>query len=139
METKDDAYCPKCDGPVHVTLTPAPGLSGGQANMPDGRQVVCLDFHKECADDKCPLFGVSGLVMGVRLARSEMKPIGDWETIAGVCDGCGNSVDMEVLDDTYAYCPGCGTTNKWALIKLGDESGVAIMEKKWVEGGGAPY
>jgi Zn finger protein HypA/HybF involved in hydrogenase expression len=138
MDDPKEAYCPKCDGPVHVTVTPAPGLSGGQANIPDGAEVVCLDFHKECTDDKCPLFGVSGLVMGVRLARADMKPDA-WETIAGVCDGCGHTVEMEVLDDTYAYCPDCGTTNKWALIRLGDESGVAIMEKKWKKEGGPPY
>jgi hypothetical protein len=130
------AFCPKCDTPVQVTVTD--GALDGHANIPDG-EVVCLDFHDKCTEGSCPLYGLPGIVMGVRLARSGMKPIGEWDTVAGVCDGCGNPVELEVLDDTYAYCPECGTTNEWQLIRLADDSHVAVMQKKWKEEGGPPY
>jgi hypothetical protein len=120
------AFCSKCDTSVHVTVTDS--ALDGQANVPGG-EVVCLDFHQKCADGKCPLYGLPGIVMGVRLARSGMKPIGEWETVMGLCDGCGNPVELEVLDDTYAYCPDCGTTNQWQLIRLDDDSHVAVMQK----------
>jgi len=133
---KKTAFCPKCEGPIQVTVTE--GHLEGQANMPDSG-VVCLDFHDKCTEGTCPLYGVPGVVMGVRLARSGMKPLDEWDTVRGVCDGCGNTVELEVLDETYAYCPDCGTTNRWQLIKLDDDSAVAVMQKKWEEGGGPPY
>ena len=135
MEPKK-AFCPRCEGAVKVTVTET--ALDGQANLSDS-QVVCLDFHEKCAEGECPLYGLPGIVMGVRLARSGMRPIGEWTTVNGVCDGCGNAVELEVLDATYAYCPMCGTTNQWQLIKLDDESHVAVMQKKWSEGGGPPY
>ncbi len=134
METRT-AFCPRCEGPIHVTLTDGPG---GHANVPDG-EVVCLDFHDKCTEGSCPLHGLPGVVMGVRLARSGLKPLEEWDTVTGVCDGCGNTVEMEVLDKTYAVCSICNTTNEWQLIKLDDESHVAVMQKKWKEQGGPPY
>ena len=137
METKT-AFCPRCDSPVRVTITAGPTASGGQANIQDD-QVVCLDFHDECGEGTCPLYGLPGIVMGVRLARSGLKPISEWDTVSGLCSGCEEPVSLEILDDKYAYCPQCGTTNEWQLIKLDDESRVALMQRRWEEEGGPPY
>lgn len=131
-----NAYCPNCDKRVRVTVTD--GALDGQANVSDS-EVVCLDFHEKCAEGTCPLYGLPGIVMGVRLARSGMKPIGEWDTVTGVCEGCGNVTRMEILDDTYAYCPECGTTNHWQLIRLDDDSHISVMQKKWTKEGGPPY
>ena len=137
METKT-AFCPKCDSPVHVTLTPGATATGGQANIPDG-QIVCMDFHEKCTEGTCPLYGLPGIVMGVRLARSGLKPIEEWDTVEGICSGCEEAVELEVLDEKYAVCPLCQTTNEWQLIRLDDESQVALMQKRWQDEGGPPY
>jgi Zn finger protein HypA/HybF involved in hydrogenase expression len=137
METKS-AFCPRCETPVQVTVTAGPTVQGGQATLRDA-EVVCLDFHDKCTEGSCPLYGLPGIVMGVRLARSGIKPLGEWDRVTGVCSGCSDTVELEVLDETYAYCPACGTTNEWQLIKLDDESHVAVMQKKWEEEGGPPY
>ena len=135
---KKTAFCPKCDSPVTVTITPGPMAADGQANMPD-QNVICLDFHDKCGDGTCPLYGLPGIVMGVRLARSGLKPVDEWDTVSGVCSGCEEPVELELLDETYAFCPRCGTTNEWQLIRLDDESQVTLMQKKWQEEGGPPY
>jgi hypothetical protein len=137
METRN-AFCPQCDTPLHVTITPGPTVQGGQATLSDA-QVVCLDFRDKCTEGSCPLCDVAGIVMGVRLARSGLKPISEWDTVIGVCSGCEEAVELELLDGTYAYCPQCGTTNQWQLIELADEGHVALMQKKWREEGGPPY
>ena len=118
--------CPRCEGPIRVTVTPGP--SDGQANSPDSH-VVCLDFHDKCLEGSCPLYGLPGIVMGVRLARSGLRPAEEWETVHGVCDGCGNAVEMEVFDETFASCPVCGTTNKWQVLDVEDEGPIAVMER----------
>lgn len=137
MET-NTASCPRCSTPVRITISPGPSMSGGQANLPDGHDIVCLDFHESCAEGKCPLFGVSGLVMGVRLAKSNLRTE-EWETVPGICDGCGHTVELKVIDIDHAYCSDCGCTNQWAVVDLQDESQVTIMEKKWEGEGGPPY
>lgn len=136
MDSKT-AICPHCSTPVRIRISPGPSLSGGHATLPDGHDVVCLDFHESCADGECPLVGVSGLVMGIRLARSDLKPDA-WQTVPGICDGCGHTVDLKIIDTDHAYCSDCGCTNQWSVVDLQDESQVTIMEKSW-EKDGPPY
>lgn len=132
------AFCPSCDHEVRVTVTPDPSVGGGHANVADGHQVVCLDFVEGCAERNCPLSGLPPIVMGMRLARTGIEP-DRWKTIHALCDGCGEPRDMEIVDSTYAFCTHCGTTNRWMVIDLDDDSRVAIMEKRWERYGGPPY
>ncbi len=57
--------------------------------------------------------------MGVRLARSGLKP-GPWTTVTAPCQGCGELSELQVLDESYAYCPLCGTTNRWIRLRVED-------------------
>ena len=132
------AFCPSCDHEVRITVSPDPSVGGGQANVADGHQVVCLDFVDGCADKSCPFSGMPPIVMGMRLARSGIEPE-RWKTVHALCDGCGEPRELEIVDSTYAYCTQCGTTNRWTVIKLDDDSQVAVMEKRWVEDGGPTY
>ena len=45
---KETAYCSGCGHQVKLVITDAPPHDG-QANLPDGAEVVCLDFHEECS------------------------------------------------------------------------------------------
>lgn len=121
------ATCPSCAHKVRVTLTKAPS-HGGHANLPDGAEMVCLDFQEGCSEGTCPLAGVSGIVMGIRLARSGLRG-DDWETVHARCQGCGQVVDLEVLDRIYGFCPVCGSTNRLLVLDLDDEGTVAITDE----------
>jgi hypothetical protein len=115
METHT-AYCSACDQPVRIAMTPVP-LHGGQATLPDAPDVVCLDFGERCTGQFCPMFGLPRLMMGVRLARSDMRPDG-WTTVSCWCDGCEQVTEMEVVNDAYAFCPICHTTNRFTVLTL---------------------
>lgn len=127
LETRK-TYCRRCNRDVTVAISPAP-LHEGQANLPDGGHVVCLDFGPECTGPICATFGVPRVVMGVRLARSGLRPE-RLPAIKAVCDGCGRLVSMEVVDDTHAHCPECATINIWTLIRLDGEEWVAVTGKR---------
>ena len=118
------AYCSACDKPVRIALTPAP-VHGGQASLPDSPEVVCLDFGAKCTGELCPMFGLPRILMGMRLARSGLKEEG-WTTIEAPCDGCGAPREMEVIDATHAYCPTCGTVNRYVFLDLEDGRYVAV-------------
>lgn len=116
------AYCPGCSRAVQlVESTPH---RSGQANLPDGAELVCLDFGVGCTDGKCPVTGAAGIVMGVRLAKSHLAD-DHFETIQAKCQACGHVADMEVLDDEYVFCPLCETTSRWAVLTL--ESGKVAL------------
>ena len=117
-------YCPRCNDDVTVTVTAAP-LHDGHASIPDAGNVVCLDFGKQCSGPMCATFGLPRVVMGVRLARSGMRPE-RLPRVKAVCDGCGRLVTMDVVDDTHAHCPECATVNTWTLIRLDGEEWVAV-------------
>ena len=106
--------CPRCDQQVRIVLTPA--SPDGHATVPDGTDVVCLDFREECTESACPVCGVAGIVMGVRLARSDLRP-DSWPVVWATCQGCQRTLDLEVLDRRYAYCRECGTTNRWVVLE----------------------
>lgn len=117
-------YCPKCSHDVTVTLSSEP-LHGGHATLPDGGEVVCLDFGPECTSPLCAVFRVPRVVMGVRLARSGLRPE-RLEHIRALCDGCQRLVELQIIDETHAHCPECGTVNTWTMMRLDGEQWVAI-------------
>lgn len=116
------AFCPGCNHKVRLTMTDAHGHA--QANVPDGAQVVCLDFGEGCSEGVCPLTGRPGLVMGVRLARSHLPH--EWKTLHARCDSCGQVAELEVLDAQYAVCPLCDSTNRYMVLQTGDDEAVAV-------------
>jgi hypothetical protein len=126
MTTIQKAYCSACDKQVQVTWTPAP-MHGGQATLPDGPELVCLDFGEHCTGELCPAFGLPRVLMGVRLARSGLKPEA-LRTLSAPCQACGQLVDLQIIDDNNATCPACGTTNRWVHLALEDGDYVALAE-----------
>jgi len=127
-ETKR-TYCSHCQKEVLVAVSPAPPR-GGQANLPDHDEVVCLDFGDKCDGEICPLSKYRPVVMGVRLARSGFRDAGQWRTIRAQCEGCGQVSELEVVDLDHAYCTLCGTTNTWMVLALDGEGQVVITGKK---------
>ncbi len=121
LETRT-VFCPGCNHKVRLTFTPEHGHA--QANLPDGAQVVCLDFGEGCSEGVCPLTGRPGLVMGVRLARSHLPH--EWTTLHGRCDACGAFTELEVVDATHAVCPVCDATNRYLVLPTGEGDALAI-------------
>lgn len=117
-------FCPRCSRDVTVAITPAP-LHAGHATLPDFGEVVCLDFGTQCTGTMCAAFGLPRVVMGVRLARSGMRPE-RLPKIRALCDGCGRLVEMSVVDPSHAHCPECSTVNTWTIVRLDGEEWVAV-------------
>lgn len=114
-------HCTRCDKDVRIVVTSEPHDSQANVRDPD---VVCLDFGQACTESACPVCGVAGVVMGVRLARSDLKPE-PWPTVRATCQGCHHTADLEIIDRHYAYCPECGTTNRWAILR-GDGEDIVV-------------
>ena len=121
-------FCPQCEHEVTVTVTPAP-LHGGHASIPDAGRMVCLDFGPQCQDERCAVSSFPRAVMGVRLAKSGLRPA-NLEHVRAVCEGCERLVELSVIDDSHAVCPDCETVNRWAMIRLDGEEWVAVTGKK---------
>lgn len=128
METLS-VYCPKCDHDVTVTMTPHALHGGGQATIPDGGELVCLDFGRQCGGELCAISAMPRVVMGVRLARSGLRPE-RLETVRALCDGCDRVEMLEIIDDTHAHCPACDTINTWSMIRLDGEEWVAVTGRR---------
>jgi hypothetical protein len=123
-------YCSHCQKEVLVAISSAPSR-GGQANLPDRDEVVCLDFGSECDGEVCPLSLLRPVVMGVRLARSGLRE--EWKTVKAQCEGCGQISDLEVLDMEHAYCTLCGSTNNWMVLELEDDGRVVVTGRRGEE------
>lgn len=123
METRK-MFCSECKHDVTVTLTPRP-LHGGQATLPDSGNLVCLNFGPQCRDERCAISSLPRVVMGVRLAKSGLRPQ-RLEHIQAVCEGCERLVQLTVVDETHAVCPDCETVNQWAMVRLDGEEWVAV-------------
>jgi hypothetical protein len=117
-------YCRGCDRHVRIAWTPAPGHEG-HATLPDGPEMVCLDLEECCTGGLCPLSNLPRLVMGVRLARSELRPDG-WPTAHLRCVGCEQTTEMRVVDDSHVVCAACGTVNPWVLLELMEQGYFAV-------------
>lgn len=118
------AYCAGCGHKVRLVFTDPPPHDG-HANLKDGAEIVCLDYKEGCSGGKCPMTGKEGIVMGVRLARSHLADE-TFRTVHAQCSACGQVSDLEVLDDEFAVCTLCETTNGWVRMKLPDESEVIL-------------
>ena len=118
------AFCSGCGHQVRLVFTDPPPHDG-QANLPDGAQIVCLDYHEGCSGGKCPNTGASGVVMGVRLARSHMSDE-TFRTIRARCDACGQVSDLEIIDANYALCTLCNATSRWVVLRLSDDSEITL-------------
>lgn len=120
----ENAFCSGCGHKVRLVFTDPPPHSG-HANLRDEAEIVCLDYKESCAGGSCPATGKAGIVMGVRLARSHMNDDA-FEHIHARCEGCGEISDLEVLDERYALCTLCNTTNTWVKMKLPDDSEITL-------------
>lgn len=118
------AYCSGCGHKVRLAFTDPPPRRG-QANLPDGAELVCLDYQEGCSGGMCPMTGRAGVVMGVRLAKSHFADE-RMATIHAQCDGCQMVSDLTVIDDRYALCGLCNTTNTWVRMKLPDDTEVVL-------------
>ncbi|MFP4623335.1 MAG: hypothetical protein ACOCVZ_02280 [Gemmatimonadota bacterium] len=127
MESRT-VFCPKCDHDVTVTLTPHP-LHGGHATLSDGGELVCLDFGPQCTGDVCAISALPKAVMGVRLARSGLKPE-QLRTVQALCEGCERVQPLEIVDETHARCPVCDAINLWAMVRLDGEEWIAVTGPK---------
>jgi endogenous inhibitor of DNA gyrase (YacG/DUF329 family) len=117
------AYCSACDQDVQVVVTDAPVYSD-QAPV-SGPELVCLDFGSRCSGSLCPMFGLPRILMGVRLARSGLRP-GAFRTLTAPCQECGATVELQLLSEEYAHCPACGARNRLITLSLGDEDYIAL-------------
>jgi hypothetical protein len=104
---KQSAFCPICQRDVALSFTAAP-VHQGQACLPDGPEVVCLDVQPGCAADVCPLSNQARLVMIVRLARSGYQPE-RWEIARAQCHECGQWSELQVIDEGHLRCTACGS------------------------------
>ena len=121
------AYCSGCGHKVRLVFTDPPPHDG-QANLPDGAEIVCLDYQEACSGGKCPNTGKAGIVMGVRLAKSHLNDE-SFSTVHARCEGCGRISDLEVIDAEFAMCTLCNTTNRWVRMKLADETEVVLTSR----------
>jgi hypothetical protein len=126
LETRK-TYCTHCQKEVVVAVSPG-APRGGQANLQDHDEVVCLDFGGDCDGEVCPLSRLRPVVMGVRLARSGLRE--EWTTVRAQCEGCGRISDLKVLDRDHAFCVLCGTTNTWMVLELDKDGGVVVTGRK---------
>jgi hypothetical protein len=123
METQF-AFCSACDVQVPIAVLPGP-VHGGQANLGDPGEVVCLHFGEQCNGSFCPMFGLPRMLMGVRLARSGLVPDGGWKTLEAYCEGCGHVSTQQVLDRQHAHCTECSSVNRYVILKLDEDTFVA--------------
>lgn len=128
METRQ-VFCPMCDHDVVVTVTPQPLHGIGHANIPDGGELVCLDFGPRCTGATCAISTLPRVVMGIRLARSGLRSQ-HMDTVRAVCDGCQTIQSLDVIDHTHARCPACGTINLWTMVRLDGEEWLAVTGGK---------
>lgn len=119
----EEIYCPECNHPIHITRTAE--HRDGQANLPESAELVCMDFGSGCTRGRCPVTGIPGIVMGVRLVRSHLPGV-SVRTVTAPCSGCGEVAELEVVDDTYAVCSMCGTTNRWVLMDVDERTRFAL-------------
>lgn len=115
-------YCPGCNHKVRLTATPQ--HRHAHASLPDGGDVVCLDFGEGCSEGSCPLTGRPGIVMGVRLAKSHLPH--DARKLIAHCEACGDVAEMEVLDRTHAVCSICETTNEYVIVPVDETHSIAV-------------
>jgi len=121
------AHCSGCGHKVRLAFVDPPPHSG-HANLRAGAEIVCLDYKEGCSGGTCPMTGRAGVVMGVRLAKSHLADEG-FDTIHARCDACGQVADLRIVDEDYAVCPICETTNSWVRMRLADDSEIVLTDR----------
>lgn len=122
------AYCSGCGHKVRLVFTDPPPRDG-HANLRDEATIVCLDYEESaCPGGKCPNTGKAGIVMGVRLAKSHLNDEA-FRRVHARCEGCGQVSDLEVLDDSFALCTLCETTNRYVTLELGEGEVIALTSR----------
>ncbi|HEX6308984.1 MAG TPA: hypothetical protein VFZ69_12395 [Longimicrobiales bacterium] len=119
------AYCSACDHDVRVAITDPP-VYADQATLAEP-QIVCLDFASRCSGAICPMFGLPRILMGVRLAQSGLRPEA-FTTVSAPCPACDTVVDLQLIDDAFAYCPNCGSRSRWVRLQVGDADYIALAQ-----------
>lgn len=122
MQTQT-AYCSACDQDVHVVVTDPP-VHADQASLTDAG-VVCLDFGARCTGSMCPMFGLPRILMGVRLARSGLRPDA-FRTLNAPCPECSSVVELQFIDNQHVHCPACGGRSRWVRLSVGEDDYVAL-------------
>jgi hypothetical protein len=117
------AYCSACDSDVHVVITDAP-VHSDQAPV-GAAEVVCLDFGNRCTGSMCPMFGLPRILMGVRLAKSGLRPAA-FQTVTAPCPECGATDELQVIEHNFVLCAACGSRSRLVRLNLGDEDYVAL-------------
>ena len=126
VETRK-VHCDHRGKEVAVAITPASSRDG-HAMLQDHEEVVCLDFGEKCDGEICPLSRFRPVVMGVRLARSDLRE--EWTTVRAQCEGCGQVSDLKVLDKEHAFCVLCRTTNTWMVLEFDDQGRAVVAGRK---------
>jgi hypothetical protein len=117
------AFCSACDQDVRVAITDAP-VHSDQAPVA-GPEIVCLDFGEKCTGSMCPMFGLPRILMGVRLARSGLRPE-VFRTLQAPCQECDAVGELKVIDRDVAFCEACGSRNRMVRLTVGDEDYIAL-------------
>ncbi|MEN8144272.1 MAG: hypothetical protein ABFS14_04915 [Gemmatimonadota bacterium] len=120
---KESTFCTHCQKDVHFVMTPT--HHDGQANLPEGHEIVCLDFDEACEGGICPLSGLPPIFMGVRLGQSGEERAEPWTVVNAVCEECNMPTELKVLDQKRGLCSVCGSINRLVMIRLQDGSYVA--------------
>lgn len=114
----EQVYCSGCGHEVRLVFTDD-AAHDGHANLHDDAQIVCVDYEEGCSPIKCVVTGKAGIIMGVRLAKSHLNDE-RFRVTRARCDACGQVSKLEILNETYAMCTLCDSTNHWAAPKLDD-------------------
>lgn len=125
--SEHQAYCSACDREVRVAVVPLP-THGGQASLLDGSELVCLEFGERCTGRMCPMFGLPSIMMGVRLARSELRAE-PWTVVKGLCAGCDQVTEMKLIDRAHALCSICSSTNPCSILTLGEDDYIVVGQE----------
>ncbi len=120
----EQVYCSGCGHDVRLVFTDH-ASHGGHANLRSDVEIVCVDYEEGCSPIKCLATGKAGIIMGVRLAKSHLND-DRFRVIHARCDCCGKVSDLEILDETYAMCTLCDSTNRWATLRVDDGSEPAV-------------
>lgn len=75
------------------------------------------------------MFGLPSIMMGVRLARSGLRPEA-FQVVPGPCPDCGEVVELKVLNRDFVYCPACGGRSRWLHIQLDEEEFIALGKEE---------
>ncbi len=122
MRTKE-AYCAAREEAVHIAWPDAP-LHPGQAMTAEPPEALCLELGDRCTGEFCPTFQRPRVELAVRLAKSGMDAPGAMRVRTAVCEGCGQQVQLKVVEAGHGWCPECNTIQE---LKTTDEEDIQML------------